>query len=158
MPPIPSTGRTWLPLAATVASLPSVSKQGFVQRAESDDVQRQAGFGEPLPSRVAYTAVSLLCMAILGGLVGANGGPLLATCTDVTRLSSTTSRAQKAEKPMFRSPAHLPPLHTIDVFRLFCCSGTERFRVVFTWHLSRRGLSVLWVLHCKQGSCVSHFS
>ncbi|KAH6622210.1 hypothetical protein C7974DRAFT_217982 [Boeremia exigua] len=70
---LPSTERGWLTTAATVALLPSTSHQDHVSRAQEvtdrcDPLLRHCG--ERLSARGAFTVISMLCMAILGGLIG----------------------------------------------------------------------------------------
>jgi hypothetical protein len=111
-------------LAAAVTSAPvfPTAAAPAMTGDEVDTPQRQpSNNGETPASRTAYTAISLVCMSIVAGMVGADAASLLLTRTHTIRLSSTTSRLEKTQEPMFHAHPHLPPLRPFHVLRLLRC-------------------------------------
>lgn len=129
----------WLLLATTVTAPPLIDPQSLARQAPeatSGCKPGQRRCGETLLSRGAFTVITLLCMAILGGLVGATSRRSTVACADMIRVSSTTTRPKEPASPVFRTRTHLLALHALHVFCLLGCSGQVWSRTVFTQYLS----------------------
>lgn len=152
MLPVPSTAWTWLLLATAVTAPPPIAPQGFSREAPDTTVRcdpTQRHCGERLLSRGAFTVISLLCMTILGGLVGAKVPQTLMVCADVIRVSSPPNRPQEPSPPVFCTCPCLPTLPTLDVLRLLSCCGQVWSGVILAQHLSRSNFLVYRILPRK---------
>lgn len=155
----PSVQGAHLIRAATSVSATSVPRLCVDQSVpEAVDHRRAIHYRpcDPQPTTVAYTAVSMLCMGVLSGLVGGHWkSRSVIACTDVTRLPITPTQTRAAQAHTLPSYPSLPSLRLFDWVRFFCCNGEDRSRTGNTWRVPSSNIYLLHILHCEQDHHVS---